>query len=177
MWYMIIRDHRVMGSQIKGPDNPTCQEREKRWWKTGWVREFGVRRLRATRFVLCIWKSMCEFCGDGGRQIVWKRYVWESCVWETCLWEGCVCVCVCEEVVRGKVYDDQMVMRQNRVPAKQHLRARKCKWCLTSCLLHYKVCAPNCATRRANLFSVDMLKTILKQVSTQKEIKSAAHHA
>ena len=34
---------------------------------------------------------MCEFFGDGGRQIVGKRCVWESCVWESCLWEGHAC--------------------------------------------------------------------------------------
>ena len=34
-------------------------------------REFCVRRLRVRRFdYLCIGKSMCEICGDGGRQFV-----------------------------------------------------------------------------------------------------------
>ena len=95
----------------KGPDNPTCQllpisskrkvktgwerqERERRWWKTDRMRELCVRRLCAWEGVyyvttyICI--SMCEFFGDGGRQIVGKRCVWETCVWESCLWEGCV---------------------------------------------------------------------------------------
>ena len=84
----------LMRKRIKGPDNPTCQllillpisskrkvktgwekqERERRWWKTDRAREFCVRRLRVRRFdYLCIGKSMCEICGDGGRQFVWKR--------------------------------------------------------------------------------------------------------
>ena len=78
--------------------------------ETDRVREFCVRRLCARNFILCIRKSMREFCGYRGRQVVWKRCVWESCVWESCLWEGCVwascvwervCVCVCARVSRG----------------------------------------------------------------------------
>ena len=89
-----MRNQNWWGKRIKGPDNPTCQllillpisskrkvktgwekqERERRWWKTDRVREFCVRRLRVRRFdYLCIGKSMCEICGDGGRQFVWKR--------------------------------------------------------------------------------------------------------
>ena len=38
--------------------------------ETDRVREFCVRRLCVRNFILCIRKSMCEFCGYGGRQVV-----------------------------------------------------------------------------------------------------------
>ena len=119
------RHSAIMRPKIKGPDNPTCQllsisskrkvktgwerqERERRWWKTDRVREFCVRSLCLWEG---LWKSMREFCGDGGGQIVWKRCVWELRVRELLVRrlsvsKLCVkkCVCVsCVEMVEDRL--------------------------------------------------------------------------
>ena len=124
--------------KIKGPENPTCQllpmiikqmwkwdgkgRKERRWSKTGWVKELFVTVLRVCA---CVCVSLCKsvvcervVCDNVVcKSVVCERVVcdkvvcervvcvcdkvvcvWKNCVWQSCVWKGCVTKKLCVKV-------------------------------------------------------------------------------
>ena len=164
----------AISHKIKGPDNPTCQffpmitkqmwkwdgkgRKERRWCKTGWVKELCV-----TVFCVCVYKFVCvrvvcdkvvckilrvkemyvtnmcvkELCV--WKRCVWQSRVWKSCVWQNCVWKGCVTkLCVegiCDKVV-WKSLCDKVVC--DKIVCERNVR-QSCVWKL--CVWQSGVCA------------------------------------